>query len=278
MTQPTKTYSPTSPGRRAQSVIAYRQFITKKNPEKSLTFGRKRISGRNNQGRITTRHRGGGAKRLFRAVDFKQNKYGVTGRVLAIEYDPNRTSFLALVLYSDGERRYILAPEGLKVGGRVLADEKAPLEVGSRLPLAVLPVGTFIHNIELQPRQGGVLVRSAGSGGLVLAQEGDFTNIKMPSGEVRRFLSSAWASMGVLSNPHHRHVGIGKAGRARHMGRRPTVRGSAMNPRDHPLGGGEGRTMRGMARVKNKWGKPVRGVKTRKRGKYSDKLILQRRK
>lgn len=273
-----KLFPPTSPGQRQMTGISYRGLLTKKEPEKSLVRGRKRISGRNNQGRITTRHRGGGAKRLFRDVDFHQDKIGVPGKVEAIEYDPNRTAFLALVLYRDGERRYILACDGLNVGSEIITKADASLEPGNRLLLKHIPVGTFVYNVELQPGQGGAIVRSAGAGALVLAQEDGSTNLKLPSGEIRKVAGEVWASVGTVSNLQLRHTSGGKAGRSRHKGIRPTVRGSAMNPRDHPLGGGEGRTMRGMARVKNKWGKLVRGVKTRKRGKYSDRFILQRRK
>ena len=258
--------------------VDWRNIITRSEPEKSLTFGFKRDVGRNQHGRITTRHKGAGAKRLYRQIDFKLNKIDVLARVISIEYDPNRTSLIALLLYRDGEKRYILLPQGLKVGSEVRISENAPLDPGNRLPLRKIPVGTTVHNIELERGRGAQLVRSAGSGAIVIAQEGDHTNLQLPSKEIRKVRSENWASIGALSNPEHMFMTIGKAGRARHMGIRPSVRGTAMNPRDHPHGGGEGRTQVGRRRgPATPWGKPARGVKTRKRKKKSDKFILQRR-
>lgn len=273
-----RKYPPTSPARRQAEYIDYRMIITKKEPEKSLSFGFKRSVGRNSSGRITTRHKGGGEKRLWRDIDFKYDKKDIPARVESIEYDPNRTSFIALLSYKDGEKRYVLAPQNLKVGQQVITSESAPLEVGNRLPLKKIPVGTVIYNIELAKGKGAQLVRSAGSGAVLLAHDGEFVNLKLPSGEIRRVFSDNWASIGALSNPEHMFMTIGKAGRSRHMGIRPTVRGSVMNPVDHPHGGGEGRTLIGRRRgPSTPWGKPARGVKTRKKGKKSDIFILTRR-
>lgn len=273
-----KKYSPTSPARRHAEYIDYRNVLTKKEPYRPLTFGRKRAVGRNSFGRITTRHKGGGAKRLWRVIDFKYDKIGIPARVESIEYDPNRTSFIALLAYRDGEKRYVLAPHNLKVGSEVIASNDAPLEPGNRLPLAKIPVGTMVYNVELERGRGAKLARSAGSAATVLAQEGKYTHLMFPSKEVRMVLSENWASIGMPSNPEHRFMTIGKAGRARHMGIRPTVRGSAMNPVDHPHGGGEGRALIGRRRgPATPWGKPARGVKTRKKRKKSDRLILARR-
>lgn len=273
-----RKYPPTSPARRQAEYIDYRMIITKKEPEKSLSCGLKRSVGRNSSGRITTRHKGGGEKRLWRDIDFKYDKKDIPARVESIEYDPNRTSFIALLSYKDGEKRYVLAPQNLKVGQQVITSESAPLEVGNRLPLKKIPVGTVIYNIELAKGKGAQLVRSAGSGAVLLAHDGEFVNLKLPSGEIRRVFSDNWASIGALSNPEHMFMTIGKAGRSRHMGIRPTVRGSVMNPVDHPHGGGEGRTLIGRRRgPSTPWGKPARGVKTRKKGKKSDIFILTRR-
>ncbi len=273
-----KRYKPTSPARRQMEIINWRGMITKKEPEKGLVFGFKRDVGRNALGRITTRHKGGGAKRLWREVDFRYDKRDIPARVVAIEYDPNRTGLLALLVYRDGEKRYILAPQGIKVGSEVITSEQAPVEIGNRLPLRKIPVGTFVYNVELEQGRGAQLARSAGVGAVVLAQEGEYTNLKLPSGEVRKVSSGNWASVGAISNPEHMFMTIGKAGRARHMGIRPTVRGTAMNPRDHPHGGGEGRTLVGRRRgPATPWGKPARGVKTRKKQKKSNKFILSRR-
>lgn len=273
-----KKYNPTSPGRRSGEIVNYKEFLTRIEPEKSLTFGFRRSRGRNSYGRITTRHKGGGVKRLYREIDFKYDKIDITGRVASIEYDPNRTSFIALIIYKDGAKRYVLAPAGLKVGQEVVTSEKAELKIGNRLPLNNIPIGTTVYNIELEKGRGGQFARSAGSGALVVAQEGMLTHIQLPSKELRIISSKNWASIGSLSNPEHRFMTWGKAGRMRHRGIRPTVRGTAMNPRDHPHGGGEGRTQRGMPGPKTPWGKPARGVKTRKKFKRSDKFILSRRK
>lgn len=252
--------------------------LTKKEPEKNLIFGRKRKAGRNNNGRITTRHQGGGAKQLYRMVDFKQDKFNIPAKVLSIEYDPNRTAFIALVVYKDGEKRYILAPRDLKVGDSVTSAENAPLSVGNRLMLKNIPVGAFVYNVELNPGKGGQIARSAGSSIQVMAQEGKRTHLLMPSGEVRLTPNTGFASVGALSNPDWNTIVGGKAGRSRHRGVRPTVRASAMNPRDHKYGGGEGRAVRGTKRPITKWGKITGGRKTRKKKKWSNKLILKRRK
>lgn len=272
-----KKYNPTSPARRQAEIIDWR-VLTKKEPEKGLTFGFKRDVGRNAFGRITTRHKGGGAKRLWREVDFKYDKVDIPARVWAIEYDPNRTSFIALLVYRDGEKRYVLAPQGLNVGGEVVASENAPIEVGNRTRLQRIPIGTTVYNVELEKGRGAQLVRSAGSGAIVLAQEGEYTHLQLPSKEIRIVRSENWASVGALSNPEHSFMTVGKAGRSRHMGIRPTVRGTAMNPVDHPHGGGEGRTLLGRRRgPATPWGKPARGVKTRDRSKRSGIFILSRR-
>ncbi len=270
-----KKYSPTTPGRRQAEMIDT-SVLTKKEPEKSLTVGFKRDVGRSG-GRVSVRHKGGGAKRLFRFIDFNYDKKDMPAVVLALEYDPNRSSFIALVRYADGERCYHLAPAGFAIGSRMVVSVDAPLEVGNRLPLKSIPVGTFVFNVELLPGGGAKLIRSAGVGAEVLAVEGDYATLKLPSGEVRMVPSACWATIGLLSNPEHFLMTIGKAGRRRLRGVRPTVRGSAMNPRDHPYGGGEGRAPRGTRRPKTMWGKPGRGVKTRKK-KWSDQLIIQRRK
>lgn len=273
-----KTYKPTTPSRRHLTGINYRAVLTAAEPEKSLTRGFKRAKGRNSQGRITARHKGGGAKRLYRLVDFKFDKHDIPAVVKTIEYDPNRSAFISLVVYQDGEKRYILAPSSIKVGDKIIVSEKAEVQTGNRLPLAKIPIGTYIHNIELKPGGGAKLARSAGSYAELLAHDDKYALIKLSSGEIRKVLDTAWASIGTVSNEEHRLVTIGKAGRSRWLGIRPTVRGSAMNPVDHPLGGGEGRAGAGMRRPKNKWGKGIRGVKTRKRKKYSDHLIVSRRK
>lgn len=271
-----KKYNPTSPGRRGMEIVD-RSMLTKSAPQKALTFGFHRAKGRNSQGRITTRHKGGGVKRLYRNIDFLYDKKNVPARIEALEYDPNRSSFIARVVYRDGERRYILAPQGVTVGSSFEVSENAPIEVGFRTRLKNITVGTFVYNIELTEGRGAQLARSAGIGVQVLAQDGDYTNIKLPSGEVRRIPSKNWASIGMLSNPERRYQTTGKAGRNRLRGIRPSVRGTAMNPRDHPHGGGEGRTQRGMASPKTKWGKLARGVRTRKKKKKSSKFIVSRR-
>lgn len=252
--------------------------LTKSYPEKSLTFGRKKNSARNNRGRITVRHHGGGHKQLYRLVDFKQNKYNVSAKVASIEYDPNRTCFIALIVYKDGEKRYILAPKDLKVEDVIVTSEKAPLTIGNRLMLKNIPVGAFVHNVEFFPGKGGQLARSAGNSVQVMAQEGGYTHLLLPSSEIRKVLDSGYASIGSLSNSEWNTITIGKAGRSRWLGIRPTVRASAMNPRDHKYGGGEGRALRGTRRPKTKWGKITGGRKTRNKNKRSSAFIIRRRK
>ena len=274
-----RKYPPTSPARRQAEYIDWKSVLTRSEPDKRLTSGRKRDVGRNNAGRITVRHKGGGAKRLWREIDFRYDKRDIPARVASIEYDPNRTCFIALLTYRDGEKRYVLSPQGLTAGKEVVTSERAPVEIGNRLPLAKIPVGATVYNIELQPGKGAQLARSAGAGASVLAQEGGHTHLELPSKEVRMVPSANWASIGALSNPEHVYMTIGKAGRARHLGIRPTVRGSAMNPVDHPHGGGEGKALIGRRRgPATPWGKPARGVKTRKINKKSDRFILQKRK
>lgn len=273
-----KSYKPTTPSRRHMEGINYRKILTAKEPEKSLVFGRKRAVGRNADGRITVRHKGGGHKRLLRIVDFEYKKKDIPAKVLAIEYDPTRTGFLALIIYRDGEKKYILAPQGLKVGDEILISENADIKPGNRLPLHKISVGMQIYNIELQPNTKAILARSAGNSAELLAIDEKYANIKLASGEVRKILKNAWASIGAVSNEEKKLMTVGKAGRSRWLGVRPTVRGTAMNPVDHPYGGGEGRSKRGTKKPKNIWGKVTGGVKTRNRKKYSSKLILQRRK
>jgi large subunit ribosomal protein L2 len=271
---PVKQYRPTSPGRRSMSVSTFEE-VTKTRPEKSLTVRLKKHSGRNNQGRITTRHRGGGAKRAYRLIDFKRNKLEVPAKVAAIEYDPNRSARIALLHYVDGEKRYILAPIGLKVGDRVVAGPDADIKPGNALPLKNIPTGTTVHNIELERGRGGQIVRSAGAGAQLMAKEGKYALLRLPSGEQRYVNILCMATIGQVGNVDHENVRIGKAGRSRHMGRRPTVRGSAMNPVDHPHGGGEGRAPIG-GQPQTPWGKPALGYKTRK-NKRSDRFIVRRR-
>ncbi|MBI4137837.1 MAG: 50S ribosomal protein L2 [Candidatus Sungbacteria bacterium] len=274
-----KKYSPTSPARRQAQSIDYRAILTRSHPEESLTRGFHSAAGRNAQGRITVRHKGGGVKRLWREIDFQYDKHDVPGRIASLEYDPNRTSFIALVVYKDGEKRYVLAPQGSAVGKMILASETASIEIGNRTMLGRIPVGTMVYNVEMRRGGGAQAVRSAGVGAVVLAQEGALTHLKLPSGEIRAVQSFCWASIGVLSNPEHAFVTIGGAGRNRRRGIRPTVRGSAMNPVDHPHGGGEGRALIGRRRgPATPWGKPARGVKTRKKNKWSNKFIVSRRK
>jgi len=273
---PIRVYKPTTPGRRGASVSTFEE-ITKTEPEKSLVVPLKKTGGRNNQGRITTRHRGGGAKRLYRIIDFKRDKIGIPAKVAAIEYDPNRSARIALLHYVDGEKRYILAPVGLQVGDTVMSGPEAEIKPGNALPLANIPVGTLIHNIELEPGRGGALVRSAATAAQLRAQEGGYARVRPPSGEVRYILARCMATVGQVGNVEHNAIRLGKAGRRRHMGWRPAVRGSAMTPRDHPHGGGEGRAPIGLPGPKTPWGKPARGVKTRGK-KVSDKFIVRRRK
>ncbi len=276
-----KKYKPTSAGRRDGSVIEYKKKLTstQSNPLKSLTKGKRNTGGRNNQGRITTHYRGGGNKRTYRLIDFKYDKKEVPAKVETIEYDPNRSGFIALVCYMDGERRYILAPQALKQGDVIVTSETAKPKVGNRLPLNAIPVGTFVYNVEIKPGAGAQLARSAGSHIEVVAQDAKHTTLKMPSSEIRKVVNSGWASIGSVSNEEHRLVDIGKAGRARHMGLRPKTRGAAKNAVDHPHGGGEGKSPRGHRRQRTKQGRPTgKGQKTRSPKKYSNKLIVSRRK
>ncbi len=270
---PIRKYKPTSPARRSMSVSTFEE-ITKKKPEKRLTVPLKKHAGRNNRGRITTRHRGGGAKRFYRIIDFKRNKPGVPARVAAIEYDPNRSARIALLFYVDGEKRYIIAPLGVRVDDMVVSGPDAPIRTGNALPLANIPTGTQIHNIELYPGKGGQLVRSAGTSAQLMAKSGDYAQIRMPSGEVRLVLLTCLATLGQVGNVDHENIQIGKAGRSRHMGRRPTVRGSVMNPRDHPHGGGEGKAPIG-GQPKTKWGKPA--FQRTRNSKRTDSMIVRRR-
>lgn len=272
-----KIYKPTSPGRRGMTSVDF-SVLTNTKPEKKLTKGKINTSARNNRGRLTTRHQGGGHKKLYRFVDFKQDKYNISGRIASIEYDPNRTAFIALVVYKDGEKRYILAPRDIKVDDMVIVSENAPLQTGNRLMLKNIPVGTFVHNVEIFPGKGGQLARSAGGAVQVMAQEGGYTHLLLPSSEIRRVLESSYASLGSLSNAEWNTITIGKAGRSRWLGIRPTVRASVMNPRDHKYGGGEGRSQRGTKRPKTKWGQITGGRKTRKKNKQSNKFIVRRRK
>jgi large subunit ribosomal protein L2 len=270
-----KVYRPTSPGRRGMTGASFEE-ITKSKPEKSLLRPRKRKAGRSNQGRITVRHRGGGAKRRLRALDFKRDKLGIPGRVVSIEYDPNRSAHIALISYADGEKRYILAPSGLEVDNVIKSGADAEIKAGNALPLNLIPTGTLIHNIELEKGGGGQLVRSAGAAAQLMAKEGEYALIRLPSGELRRIRGDCLATIGQIGNVDHRSISLGKAGRKRWLGVRPTVRGTAMTPRDHPHGGGEGRAPIGLPGPKTPWGKPALGYKTRK-PKASDKLIIKRR-
>jgi large subunit ribosomal protein L2 len=274
---PIKQFKPTSPGRRDGSGFTFDE-ITKKTPEKSLTESLKeKRAGRNNQGRITVRHRGGGSRRLYRVIDWKREKHGVPAKVVAIEYDPNRTARIALLQYVDGEKRYILAPNGLTVGATLTSGPEAEVRVGNALPLGNMPTGTQVHNVELTPGRGGQLVRSAGVGAQLMAKEGEYALIRLPSGETRRVRIECIATIGQVGNVEHALVKLGKAGRTRHRGRRPQVRGAVMNPRDHPHGGGEGRAPVGMPGPKTPWGKPTLGYRTRN-NKRTDKFIVRRRK
>ena len=270
-----RVYKPTSPARRFMSVLTFEE-VTKKTPERSLVTDLRHKAGRNNQGKITVRHQGGGARRKYRIIDFKRQKDGIPAIVKAIEYDPNRTCFIALLYYADGEKRYILAPLGLKVGDTVMSGSTADIKPGNCLPIANIPLGTLVHNIEIKVGRGGQMVRSAGTAAQVMAKEGDYAQIRLPSGEVRKVSMNARATIGQVGNTDHSNVRIGKAGRKRHMGVRPTVRGVVMNPVDHPHGGGEGRSPVGMPAPMSPWGKKTQGVKTRKHRKYSDKLIISR--
>lgn len=270
-----RNYKPTTPGRRKMSALINEE-ITTSTPEKSLTVTIKKNGGRNNQGKITVRHQGGGAKRKYRIIDFKRNKLNVPGSVASIEYDPNRTANIALISYADGEKRYIIAPKGLKVGDKVESGENADIKVGNALPIMNIPVGTMVHNIELRPGKGGELARSAGSSAQILGRENTYVMIRLSSGEQRKVLGTCMATVGEVGNEDSSLVKVGKAGRSRHMGIRPTVRGSVMNPNDHPHGGGEGRAPVGRKAPMTPWGKPALGLKTRKK-KQSDKFIVRRR-
>ena len=272
---PVKKYKPTSPGRRFMSTPSFEE-ITATEPERSLLENLPNRAGRNNQGKITVRHRGGDGRRAYRKIDFRRDKHGVPGKVATIEYDPNRTARIALIHYRDGEKRYILAPLGLKVGDQIMSGPEAPIRVGNALALARIPVGSTIHNIELTLGRGGQLVRSAGTSAQLLAKEGDYAVVRMPSGELRRIHVRCMATLGQVGNLEHENEASGKAGRSRWMGTRPTVRGSTMNPADHPHGGGEGKTGPG-GNPKTPWGKPALGLRTRKPKKSSDKLIIRRR-
>ena len=271
-----KTYNPYTPSRRNMTGLDFVE-ITKNTPEKSLLAKKDKTAGRNNQGKITVRHRGGGNRRKYRLVDFKRKKDGIAAKVIGIEYDPNRTANIALICYADGEKAYILAPAGLKVGMKVMSGAEAEVRPGNCLPLSAIPVGTMVHNIELYPGKGGQLVRSAGNGAQVMAKEGKYATLRLPSGEMRMVPINCRATIGVVGNGEHNLINIGKAGRKRHMGIRPTVRGSVMNPNDHPHGGGEGKTGIGRPGPCTPWGKPALGLKTRKKNKQSNKLIVRRR-
>lgn len=270
-----KKYKPVTPGQRGMTGYSFDE-VTKTKPERSLIVSLRKTGGRNMYGRITVRHHGGGHKRFLRLIDFKRDKLGVPARVAAIEYDPNRTARLALLHYADGEKRYILAPVGLKVGDSIVSGPLADIRPGNSLPISSIPVGTLVHNIEVKQGKGGQLVRSAGTAAQLLAKEGDYAQIRMPSGEVRLVLQTCYATIGQVGNLEHSNIKLGKAGRKIHLGIRPTVRGTAMSPRDHPHGGGEGRQPVGMPGPKSPWGKPTRGYKTRK-NKQTDKYIVKRR-
>jgi len=273
-----KTYKPTTKSRRNMTNVNYREVLSGDKPKKSLTHGFKRSVGRNSAGRITTRHKGSGHKRRYRDIDFKYDKHDIPAKITSIEYDPNRTAFIGLAVYADGEKRYVVIPKSIEAGHKFIVSEKAPLEIGNRLPLKNIPVGTFVYNVELKPTGGAKLARSAGNSVQVVANAEGYTNLKMPSSEVRKVKDSCYASIGTVSNEEHHLEKLGKAGRSRWKGIRPTVRGSAMNPVDHPYGGGEGRQGRGTKRPKTKWGKITGGRKTRTPKKYSNVFIVSRRK
>ncbi len=271
-----KSYKPYTPSRRHMTGSDFSE-ITKTKPEKSLVVSLKKNAGRNNQGKITCRHRGGGSRRKYRLIDFKRKKDGIPATVKSIEYDPNRSANIALLAYADREKTYIIAPEGLKVGQKVMNGEHAEIRVGNCLPMSAIPVGTLIHNIELYPGRGGQMVRSAGNSAQLMAKEGKYATVRLPSGEMRMVPIVCRATVGVVGNGDHNLINVGKAGRKRHMGIRPTVRGSAMNPNDHPHGGGEGKTGIGRPGPCTPWGKPALGLKTRKKNKQSNKYIVRRR-
>mgnify|MGYP002578211544 FL=1 len=270
-----KRFKPITPGTRQKTVSSFAEVTTDK-PEKSLLVSKNKTGGRNNNGRITVRHIGGGNRNKYRIVDFKRNKDNIPAKVATIEYDPNRTSYIALLHYADGEKRYILAPLGLNVGDVVISGETADIKAGNALPLGAIPVGTLVHNVELQPGNGGVLVRTAGAAAQLMAKEGKYATLKMPSGEMRMILLTCKATIGQVGNLDHELVSLGKAGRKRHMGVKPTVRGVVMNPNDHPHGGGEGKSPVGMPSPVTPWGKPALGYKTRKHRKASDRFIVKR--
>ena len=270
-----KTYKPTSPARRSYTTASFAE-VTKKSPEKSLLVSRSNKAGRNNQGKISVRHRGGGNRTKIRVIDFKRNKDNIPAKVAGIEYDPNRSAYIALLNYADGEKRYILAPKGLNVGDTVMSGTNVEISVGNCLPLADMPVGSVIHNIELTPGKGGQIVRSAGNEARLMAKEGRFATVKLPSGEMRMVLAACRATLGTVGNEEHEIVALGKAGRKRHMGIRPTVRGAVMNPVDHPHGGGEGKSPVGRDAPRTPWGKKALGLKTRNNKKKSTKLIIKR--
>ena len=270
-----RVYKPTSAARRHMSVLTYEEITTNK-PEKSLLETKKKNAGRNKQGKITVRHQGGGNRQKYRIIDFKRNKLDIPAKVATIEYDPNRSAFIALLNYVDGEKRYILAPLGLNVGDTVISSATADIKPGNALPISNIPVGTLIHNLELKPGRGGQMVRSAGMSAQLMAKEGQYAQVRLPSGEVRKVPMNAMATIGTVGNTDHELVRIGKAGRTRHMGIRPTVRGVVMNPCDHPHGGGEGKSPVGMPAPVTPWGKPALGLKTRKHKKYSNRLIVKR--
>ena len=272
---PIRTFKPTSPGRRDSSGATFEE-ITKSTPEKRLLISKKRLSGRSRQGRISVRHRGGGHKRRIRIIDVRRDKDGVPGRIAAIEYDPGRSARIALVFYADGDKRYIIAPDGVRVGQTIVAGSGAPIEVGNALPLSRIPTGTLVHNVELQPGRGGQLGRSAGSSIQLMARDNGYALLRLPSGEMRQVPETCMATVGVVGNSEHAQMKLGKAGRKRHRGRRPQVRGAAMNPVDHPHGGGEGKAPVGMPGPKTPWGKPALGYRTR-RNKRTDKYIVRRR-
>ena len=271
-----KKYKPITPGQRGMTVSTFEE-VTKTKPEKSLTKSMSKHAGRNSHGKITVRHRGGGHKKKYRIIDFKRNKDGIEGKIAAIEYDPNRTANIALVHYKDGEKRYIIAPRNLEVGDVIMSGADADIKIGNTLPIKNIPVGTVIHNIEMKKGKGGQLVRTAGGGAQLMAKEGDYAQLRLPSSEMRKVRIECRATIGEVGNTDHGNINIGKAGKKRHMGRRPVVRGSAMNPNDHPHGGGQGKTGIGRPSPVSPWGKPALGMKTRKK-KHSDKYIVTRRK
>jgi large subunit ribosomal protein L2 len=274
-----KFYKPVTPGRRGMSGLKYRELLSGDKPLKALTKGKRSFGGRSSNGRVSVRHQGGGHKKSYRDIDFKYNKKDITARIATIEYDPFRSAFIGVAVYADGEKRYVTLPKTTKVGDTFMVSENAPVKTGNRLPLGKLPVGTFVYNVEVLPGQGGIIARSAGNYAEVVAHDGGYSHLKMPSTEIRRFIETAWASVGEVSNDEHRLVNYGKAGRTRWKGVKPTVRGTAMNPVDHPHGGGEGRQGRGRRRAISMWGKPTgKGQKSRRPKKPSKVFILARRK